>query len=96
MDNIINDYLDTSSKMLGLLEAYTKIRLILKDMGYKEHEINKITRVGPELMNAHRDFKLMYDDLVHTLNSLFSLEPGSVMSYLQPRLEKINELIKLD
>lgn len=94
-EDVVENFLNISSTMKSLEDAYRNIRTELKDLGYKESEISSISTPSSMLMIQYGRFQNYYEQLTREVADLFSLNQKSLNLYLENKLKKIEKEIPL-
>jgi len=95
-DATIEKFLENSSTMKSVEDAYTNIRTELKNLGYKESDISSISAPSTMLMIHYGRFQNYYEQLVREVADLFSLDSKSLNYYIEKRLKPIEKEIPLN
>ena len=94
-DSTIEKFLENSSTMKSVEDAYTNIRTELQNLGYKESEISSISAPSTMLMIHYGRFLNYYEQLVREVADLFSLSSKDLNYYMNKRLKHIEKAIPL-
>ena len=89
-------YLNHTSKLQDLLDIYLSIRMIVKDLGWSEQDLENPPFYPNNLMSAFQRFEEKNKYLFNDTKSFTNVSWNEYLSYVQPLMKKIDELTPLD
>jgi hypothetical protein len=89
-------YLSHTTKLQDLLDIYLTIRMIVKDLGWSEQDLEKPPFYPNNLMSAFQRFEEKNKYLFNDTKSFTNVSWNEYLSYVQPLMKKIDELTPLD
>lgn len=89
-------YLSHTNKLQDLLDIYLSIRMIVKDLGWSEKDLEKPPFYPNNLMSAFQRFEEKNKYLFNDTKSFTNVSWEEYFSYIQPLMKKIDELTPLD
>jgi len=89
-------FLESSLTMRELLDNYLELRQHLQDQGYSQEELEKVTRPTYKMMDLREKFITKKNALFKQIKDYgFEIHQGELTDYIQPLLNKIDELTPL-
>jgi hypothetical protein len=89
-------YLSHTTKLQDLLDIYLSIRMIVKDLGWSEQDLENPPFYPNNLMSAFQRFEEKNNYLFNDTKSFTNVSWNEYLSYVQPLMKKIDELTPLD
>jgi hypothetical protein len=89
-------YLSHTNKLQDLLDIYLTIRMIVKDLGWSEQDLENPPFYPNNLMSAFQRFEEKNKYLFNDTKSFTNVSWNEYLSYIQPLMKKIDELTPLD
>jgi hypothetical protein len=89
-------YLSHTTKLQDLLDIYLSIRMIVKDLGWSEQDLENPPFYPNNLMSAFQRFEEKNKYLFNDTKSFTNVSWNEYLSYVQPLMKKIDELTPLD
>jgi hypothetical protein len=89
-------YLSHTTKLQDLLDIYLSIRMIVKDLGWSEQDLENPPFYPNNLMSAFQRFEEKNKYLFNDTKSFTNVSWNEYLSYIQPLMKKIDELTPLD
>jgi hypothetical protein len=89
-------YLSHTNKLQDLLDIYLTIRMIVKDLGWSEQDLENPPFYPNNLMSAFQRFEEKNKYLFNDTKSFTNVSWNEYLSYVQPLMKKIDELTPLD
>jgi hypothetical protein len=89
-------YLSHTTKLQDLLDIYLSIRMIVKDLGWSEQDLENPPFYPNNLMSAFQRFEEKNKYLFNDTKQFTNVSWNEYLSYVQPLMKKIDELTPLD
>jgi hypothetical protein len=89
-------YLSHTNKLQDLLDIYLTIRMIVKDLGWSEQDLENPPFYPNNLMSAFQRFEEKNKYLFNDTKSFTNVSWNEYLSYVQPLMKKIDELTPLN
>jgi hypothetical protein len=89
-------YLSHTNKLQDLLDIYLTIRMIVKDLGWSEQDLENPPFYPNNLMLAFQRFEEKNKYLFNDTKSFTNVSWTEYLSYVQPLMKKIDKLTPLD
>ena len=89
-------YLSYTNKLQDLLDIYLTIRMIVKDLGWSEQDLENPPFYPNNLMSAFQRFEEKNKYLFNDTKSFTNVSWNEYLSYVQPLMKKIDELTPLN
>ena len=89
-------YLSHTTKLQDLLDIYLSIRMIVKDLGWSEQDLENPPFYPNNLMSAFQRFEEKNKYLFNDTKLWTNVSWEEYFSYIQPLMKKIDELTPLD
>ena len=94
--NPYEKYLSHTTKLQDLLDIYLSIRMIVKDLGWSEQDLENPPFYPNNLMSAFQRFEEKNKYLFNDTKQFTNVSWNEYLSYVQPLMKKIDELTPLD
>jgi hypothetical protein len=89
-------YLSHTNKLQDLLDIYLTIRMIVKDLGWSEQDLENPPFYPNNLMSALNRFEEKNKNLFNDTKLWTNVSWNEYLSYIQPLMKKIDELTPLN
>lgn len=89
-------FLSGSVGLQRLSQAYLELRQFFQEEGWSENQLENPPYYTPTLMRLYDNFKYEQKSLFQQVTDLgLNVEPNEFMTFIQPVLEKINDITPL-
>lgn len=85
------------SEFKKILEKYLELRLLFKEIGFSQRDLEKVSQAPPGVWNLRSQLGTLNDNLhQQILNYGFNVSWDEYADFILPHLKKIDELTPLD
>jgi len=89
-------FLEHSSFLRELLDNYLELRIHLQEEGYSQEELERVIRPTMTMMRLREEFISKKNALFKQIKDYgFEINQGELTAYIQPLLNKIDEITPL-
>lgn len=89
-------FLSQSSYLRELLDIYLELRQHFQELGFSESDLESPPIYSKKMMDLQVEFQRKLNVLHRTVGDYgFDVDKGEIINYLEPQLQKINELTPL-
>lgn len=89
-------FLSQSSYLRELLDIYLELRQHLQELGFSESDLENPPLYSKKMMDLQVEFQQKINVLRRTVRDYgFDVDRSEIIDYLEPQLQKINELTPL-
>lgn len=85
------------SEFKKLLEKYLELRLLFKEIGFSQRDLEKVSQAPPGVWRLRSEIGLLNDNLHQQIRNYgFDVGDEEFIDFILPHLKKIDELTPLD
>ena len=89
-------FLEHSSSLRDLLDLYLELRIYLQEEGFSQEQLERVTHPTIKMMSLREKFINKKNTLFKQIKDYgFEIHQGELTEYIQPLLNKIDELTPL-
>lgn len=96
MSKDVKKILELTNDDSSFIESYKKLRNLLRDNGFTEKTIERMSSAPTEIWNAHHQLISDMSVLKSKLNKFWGISEEDFKSYIMDKMKQINELIPLN
>jgi len=94
--NMIDKFLENNVNLRGMLDTYLELRLHLQEEGYSQEALVRVVRPTNKMIELRERFVSKKNSLFKQIKDYgFKINHGELSEYIQPLLNKIDELTPL-
>ena len=94
--DMIDKFLENNVTLRGMLDTYLELRLHLQEEGYSQEALERVVRPTNKMMELRERFISKKNALFKQIKDYgFEIHQGELTEYIQPLLNKIDELTPL-
>jgi hypothetical protein len=94
--NMIDKFLENNVNLRGMLDTYLELRLHLQEEGYSQEALERVVRPTNKMIELRERFVSKKNSLFKQIKDYgFKINQGELSEYIQPLLNKIDELTPL-
>ncbi len=93
---MIDKFLENNVNLRGMLDTYLELRLHLQEEGYSQEALERVVRPTNKMIELRERFVSKKNSLFKQIKDYgFEINHGELSEYIQPLLNKIDELTPL-
>ena len=93
---MIDKFLENNVNLRGMLDTYLELRLHLQEEGYSQEALERVMRPTNKMIELRERFVSKKNSLFKQIKDYgFKINQGELSEYIQPLLNKIDELTPL-
>ena len=93
---MIDKFLENNVTLRGMLDTYLELRLHLQEEGYSQEALERVVRPTNKMIELRERFVSKKNSLFKQIKDYgFKINQGELSEYIQPLLNKIDELTPL-
>jgi hypothetical protein len=94
--NMIDKFLENNVNLRGMLDTYLELRLHLQEKGYSQDALEQVAYPTNKMIELRERFVSKKNSLFKQIKDYgFEINHGELSEYIQPLLNKIDELTPL-